>query len=153
MWYWICQVRVAKKPVQENQEKSPCAGAPNICTVSQAKPWKPNSASEWSLARVATRPGCFLRNRIRDHWALLAPSESELSPFPCFPTQNLTCEPMVARSQSSSGNCPRHTTTKPLPADGHTTLRALWHDCMRDYCFPPRPMLAAAAVVAQGWNV
>ena len=20
---------------------------------------------------------------------------------------------------------------------GNTTLRALWHDCMRDYCFPP----------------
>jgi hypothetical protein len=71
------------------------------------------------------------------------PSESELSPFA---RENLVCEPMATRSQSSSGNCStHHQATSEQSQDLRCAVARLAREI--NYCFLP------PSLVAQGWNV
>ena len=115
-------MRVAKRKnrSQKKSQESPCAGAPNICTVAPSLPQK-RANDEWFCTMVA-----LLSNRAAPDYCLYrrAP-ESELSPSP-REKKGLAREPIAVRSQSSSGNCPAHHTTQAshLPISHKTCARA-----------------------------
>jgi hypothetical protein len=105
----------SREKSNQKPKRSPCAGAPNICTITQA--YQGNESPTLArhqpdlVAQKATGPETIGAIGIR---IIAFPRENE---------QNLVCEPMAVRSQSSSGNC-LDTSVQPLPS-GHTTcLRA-----------------------------
>lgn len=110
-----------EKSSQKNQAKSPCAGAPNICTVAQAYHRKSRDESP-AFARPL---GCFLSNRNSQTIVYRRLPASELSPSP---REKLACQPMGGRAQSSSGNwscTPVTPPPKPLPIGHKTCARAV----------------------------
>ena len=102
-WYWILPSESREKSRQKL--KSPCAGAPQHMYSRPSLPQKRSRSPPkpdlhclvaFRATRTAESPHYYSTgaHRIPNH-----------RPWPRENEQNLVCEPMAVRSQSSSGNC------------------------------------------------